>query len=365
MKYVIDRSDRAPAYLQLYRQLRSDIAHEVYPAGSRLPSKRLLAEELGLSLVTVEHALDLLCDEGYATARERSGYFVSFRAEDRFLAAELPAPEQKTAPHETTHTPQSFPFSVLAKAMRFTLSNAGEEILEPTPPQGSLALRRAICDYLIRARGLEAMPEQVVIGAGTEYLYHFVVLLLGRDRMFALEDPCYEKIAQIYLAEQVRLERLPLGHDGIKAQALQQSQADVLHISPYRSFPSGVTASASKRAAYLRWAADGERWIVEDDFESEFSVSKKYEETLFAHSHQNCVLYLNTFSGTISPALRMGYLVVPQRLLPRLQTLTKTYSCTVPSFEQAVVAQLLQNGDLERHINRVRRQKRRNLDARC
>ena len=101
---------------------------------------------------------------------------------------------------------------------------------------------------------------------------------------------------------------------------------------------------------------------MEDDFESEFSVSKKYEETLFAHSHRNCVIYLNTFSGTISPALRMGYMVVPPQLLGKLETLTDLFSCTVPVPDQAVVAQLLQSGDFERHINRVRRQKRRELE---
>ena len=361
MKYYIDRADHSPAYLQLYRQLRSDIAHEVYPAGSRLPSKRLLSEELGLSLVTVEHALALLCDEGYATARERSGVFVSFRAGDRFLAAEPPKQNQ-VSPLQAAAAKQSFPFSVYARAVRFVLANAGERLLNPSPPQGDVLLRNSICDYLIRTRGLQADPAQVVIGAGTEYLYHLLVLLLGRGKTFALEDPCYERIAQIYLAEGVRLERLPLGHDGIQSAALQQSAADVLHISPYRSFPSGVTASASKRAAYLQWAAKAERWIVEDDFESEFSVSKKYEETLFAHSHRNCVIYLNTFSGTISPALRMGYMVVPAQLLEKLQSLMNIYSCTVPVLDQAVTAQLLQNGDFERHINRVRRQKRRELE---
>ena len=363
MKYFIDRADHAPAYLQLYRQLRSDIAHEVYPAGSRLPSKRLLSEELGLSLVTVEHALALLCDEGYATAKERSGVFVSFRTGDRFLSADLPGPKRLAPPPQAAAKTQSFPFSVYAKAVRFVLANEGERLLLPAPPQGDLSLRNSICDYLIRTRGLQADPAQVVIGAGTEYLYHLLVLLLGRNKTFALEDPCYERIAQIYLAEDVRLERLPLGHDGIQTTALQQSAADVLHISPYRSFPSGITASASKRAAYLQWAAKAERWIVEDDFESEFSVSKKYEETLFAHSHRNCVIYLNTFSGTISPALRMGYMVVPPQLLKKLQSLLQIYSCTVPVLDQAVTAQLLQNGDFERHINRVRRQKRREPEA--
>ena len=363
MKYQIDRAGREPAYLQLYRQLRSDIAREVYLPGEKLPSKRLLAEELGLSLITVEHALSLLCDEGYATARERSGYFVVFRADDRFLAAGAsPAEPAVPAVHAETGK-HDFPFSVFAGAMRQTLLGEGEGVLSPSPPQGLPSLRAAICSYLRRTRDIEATPEQVVIGAGTEYLYHLVVLLFGRDKTYALEAPCYETIERIYAMENVRLDHLPLGHDGIRTAALRACTADILHISPYRSFPSGVTASASKRAAYLRWAAQGERYIIEDDFESEFSVSKKYEETLFAHTHQNRVVYLNTFSGTISPALRLGYMVLPQQLVPVFQEKLGALSCTAPTYIQAVAARLLESGDFERHINRVRRQKRKELEG--
>jgi GntR family transcriptional regulator/MocR family aminotransferase len=358
MKYSIDKKG-GPAYLQLYRLLRSDIARGVFPPGSRLPSKRLLAEELGLSHITVEHALALLCDEGYATARERSGCFVSFRAEDPFLRGDLPTPQPHRPAPPGESGAQTFPFSVLAKAMRGVLSNEGEAILAASPPQGLLSLREAVCAYLRRARGVEAKPEQVVIGAGTEYLYHLIVLLLGREKTIALEDPCYERIAQIYAAEDVRVERLPLGRDGIRAEALRQSAADALHISPYRSFPSGVTASASKRAAYLQWAARGDRYIIEDDFESEFSVSRKYEETLFAHTHQSRVIYLNTFSGTVSPALRVGYMVLPPQLVQPFREKTSMLSCPVPTYVQLVLTQLLDAGDLERQINRVRRRKRK------
>ena len=363
MKYQIDRTAPVPAYVQLYRQLRGDIARAVYLPGERLPSKRLLAEELGLSLITVEHALALLCDEGYAASRERSGYYVSFSPDDRFLAAPAPAAQRTPVLSQSGNAAQTFPFSVFAKAMRQALAAEGEAVLAPVPPQGSLALRSAICDLLRRTRDIEAVPEQVVIGAGTEYLYHVIVLLFGRDKTVALEDPCYARIAEIYRAEGVRLERLPLSRDGIEAAALRQSRADLLHISPYRSFPSGVTASASKRAAYLQWASQGERYLIEDDFSSEFSVSQKYEETLFAHTHQNRVLYLNTFSGTISPSLRLGYLVLPKQLVPAFQEKLSMLSCTVPTYMQAVVARLLESGDFERHINRVRRQKRRELEA--
>ena len=358
MNYRIESSQKEPAYLQLYKQLRSDIARAVYPAGSRLPSKRLLAAELGLSLVTVEHAYALLCDEGYALSKERSGYFVAFRAEDSFLSgAALP---QRLAP-EPQLPPQAvdFPFSVLAKAMRAVLTESETQILQPSPPQGLFVLRQALCGFLLRARGSRAEPSQIVCGAGAEYLYRLLPELFGRGARFAIETPSYPKIEQVYRAAGAELERLPLGSDGIEAEALNASSADILHVSPYRGTAEGMRASASKRAAYLRWASQGERYIVEDDFDSEFSVAKKAEETLFAHSHQNRVLYLNTFSGTISPALRTAYLVLPPQLVAPFQEKLGFYSCTVPTYNQLVLTRLLTNGDFERHINRVRRKKRR------
>ncbi|MBQ7598809.1 MAG: PLP-dependent aminotransferase family protein [Clostridia bacterium] len=360
MNYSIDKSSAEPAYLQLYKQLRSDIARNVYPAESRLPSKRLLASELGLSLITVEHAYALLCDEGYARSKERSGYFAAFRAGDSFLsgaaAPTVAVSDAQTAPQQT-----DFPFSVFAKAMRAVLTDCGTQTLQPTPPQGLLSLRDALSRYLLRSRGIQAAPAQIVIGAGAEYLYRLIAELFGRDCLFAIETPSYPKIEQVYRSAGVRLERLPLGADGIKTAALQKSNADVLHVSPYRGAPDRIRASASKRAAYLHWASQGERYIVEDDFDSEFSVAKKAEETLFAHTHQNRVLYLNTFSGTISPALRVAYLVLPPQLADPFQKKLGFYSCTVPTYLQLVLERLLSGGDFERHINRVRRQKRRAL----
>ncbi len=363
MNYKIHRDLTAPAYLQLYRQLRTDIVDGVYPYGARLPSKRLVSEELGISAVTVEHAYALLCDEGYAVAHERSGFFVAFRPSDGFAGNDRgdgyavrahPVP----APPADGGDGMRFPFSVLTKAMRRVISDRAETILERSPNAGMPELRAAIAQYLARSRGIHASPEQIVIGSGSEYLYRLLIDLLGRDLRYAFESPSYKKIEQVYRLSGVSCEALPLGSDGVETAALWQSDADVLHISPYRSFPSGVTASASKRHEYLRWASARPRFLIEDDFESEFSVSKKPEDTLFALSDGENVLYLNTFSKTVSPSLRMGYLVLPPRLLPAFRYRVGFCSCPVPTFEQLLLASLISSGDFERHINRVRRKKR-------
>ena len=359
MKYFIEKTEDIPAYLQLYKQLREDIVAGVYPYGTKLPSKRLMAAETGISTVTVEHSYTLLCEEGYLESRERSGYFVSFRTEDTFLSsAGDSAPAVPFLPHHAADTAPEFPFSVLAKTMRSVLSDYEEGILDLSPNSGCPELRDALRRYLLRSRGITADTEQIIIGSGSEYLYSLIVELLGRDKIYALESPSYKKIQQVYHAEEVQTILLPLGTDGIKSTALKTCTADVLHISPYRSFPSGVTASASKRHAYLRWAAKGTRYIIEDDFESEFTISKKPEETLFSHTDGDNVIYMNTFSKTISPSLRIGYMVLPKHLAEEFQKKLGFYSCTVPTYMQYVVAKLINNGDFERHINRVRRKKR-------
>ena len=360
MKYKIDKAMR-PVYLQIYRQIKSDIVNGIYPYGTKLPSKRLLAEETETSTVTVEHAYLLLCDEGYVEARERSGFFVIFRKTDGFAAS---AERREIAAHAALggqHTAPDFSFTVLSRTMRAVLSDYQEEILERSPNAGRFELREALKRYLARNRGMTAELEQIVIGSGAEYLYGLIIGMLGRERVYAIESPSYQKIEQVYLAEAIRYESLPLTHEGIDSEALQKSRADVLHTTPYRSYPTGVTATASKRHEYLRWAGAGERFIIEDDYESEFSVSTKPEDTLFSLSEHDNVIYLNSFSKTISPALRVGYMVIPRQLVSVFSERLGFYSCTVPTFEQLVLAQLIESGDFERHINRVRRNKRKEL----
>lgn len=362
MNYVIEENSKTPAYLQLYRHLRDDIINGVYRFGTRLPSKRLIADELGISVVTVEHSYALLCDEGYAEARERSGYFAAFRNDDSFSAS-IPGGEaiREKFPTAEGTASETFPFSVLSKVMRRVISDYGEKILERSPNSGCVALCSAIASYLARSRGIYVNPGQIIIGSGAEYLYGLVVELLGRGRKYAIEAPSYEKIEKVYSAADVSYESLPLTSDGIESRALSKTDAEILHITPYRSFPSGVTASASKRHEYIRWAKSGERYLVEDDFESEFSVSTKPEETLFSLSENENVIYINTFSKTVSPSFRVGYMVLPEKFVPCFEEKLGFYSCTVPTFEQLVLSELISSGDFERHINRVRRKKRREM----
>lgn len=355
MRYRVDKNSKKSAYLQLYEQFREDIVSGSYRYGQKLPSKRTLSEETGVSVITVEHAYGLLCEEGYAEGKERSGYIVIFRSDDGFMSV-----KSTLVYHDYGSSADiQFPFSVFSKTMRRVISEYGEQILQKSPPLGSEALREELSRYLERNKGIKASKEQIVIGSGAEYLYGLIVELLGRDKIYGIEYPSYEKIEKVYLASGVKIERLPLLSDGIDGEALKKTSAQVLHVSPYRSFPSGVTATASKRHEYARWAKKTGRFIVEDDFESEYSLSKKNEETLYSLTEKENVIYLNTFTRTVSPSLRIGYMVLPPVLANEFQKRLGFYSCSVPTFEQIVLSELISSGDFERHINRVRRKARR------
>ena len=360
MHYHIDKTAAQSAYLQLYHQLRRDIVSGVYPLGTKLPSKRLIAGETGVSVITVEHALAILCDEGYLESRERSGFFVSFAAADCFPVSEMENDRRALSLHGTE---DEFPFPSLAKTMRRVLSEYGESILVKSPNNGCAELRGTIAAYLSRSRGISVQPGQIVIGSGAEYLYGLIVQLLGRERVFALEDPSYDKIRRVYQAHGVTCEMLRLGSDGIRSDELTRASATVLHVTPFHSFPSLVTASAGKRREYLRWAKERGGYIVEDDFDSEFSVSSKSEDTLFALEPERSVIYMNTFSKTIAPSIRISYMLLPPRLLEDYREKLGFYSCTVSSFEQYTLAEFLSRGHYEQHLNRMRKRYHQKRDA--
>ncbi len=380
MNYRIDKGSTEPAYLQLYRFFVKDITAGVYPYGSRLPSKRIIAGETGVSVITADHALALLNEEGYAESRQRSGVYVIYRGEDFPGAEALPEDTgekernasqslftEKTEngrkedpdPAETdTQDTGEFPFYILAKTMRKVLLDYGEKVLVKSPNHGCPELREEICRYLGRSRGIRVEPSRVILGSGAEYLYGLIAQFLGSGQTVALEKPSYEKIRMVYEAMGLRCEHLTMTAEGIAGRELKKCSAKVLHVTPFHSFPSGVTAGISKKLEYLRWAKERDGILIEDNYDSELTVSRKQEEALFSMDPEAQVIYLNTFSRTLAPSARAAYMLLPPSLTDAFHEKLGFYSCTLPIFDQYVLAELLKNGELERHINRIRRRRR-------
>ena len=343
-------------YIDLYKTLRKDIVDGRYRFKEKMPSKRLLASSMGISLLTVEHSYALLVEEGYIEGRERSGYYVSYR--DGLL---FPVEEQEELPlkaHFQSKDKEEMGYSVIAKTVRKVLSKYGEEILSPSESRGKSFLRKALKEYLRRARGIFVEERQILIGSGAEQLYTLLVQILGREESFAVEFPSYEKMQKIYQANGIHLEFLEMGKNGIHSSALQMAKSKVLHVTPFHSFPTGVTATASKRKEYLDYAKRNQAYIIEDDYDSEFSALGKPEDSLFSMDNRESVYYINSFSKTIGPAFRMAYLLLPAKRAEEDLKKISFYSCSVPVLEQCILTELLQSGEFERHINRIKRRRR-------
>ena len=354
--------EKEKRYLRIYEQVKEDIIKGTYPVGTKLPSKRVMADAMGMSVITVEHAYELLSDEGYIVPKQKSGYYVSFDDSDIYTGVESAAPfmprRREAASEQSVSNEPVFSYSIYAKTVRKVLTEFEEYLMQKSPKNGMFELRSAIAWYLLRSRRLKVSPDQIIIGAGAEYLYGLIVQTFGRDVLYGVESPSYQKIAKVYSAGGARLKMLRLGNDGIESDELWNSNVKILHITPYRSFPSGVTASASKKREYLRWSRKNGGYIIEDDFESEFTPSRKPEETIFSLDEEGRVIYVNTFTRTIGSYARCAYMVLPENLIGEFAGKTGFYECPVPTLDQLVIASLIDSGDFERHINKVRRYNR-------
>lgn len=348
-------------YYSLYRAIRRDILRGKPAPGERLPSKRALAAELGVSVMTVQLAYEQLLAEGYISSRERSGYFVedvgSFGLPRKRSAAPLQAPPEE--PHfkldlvKSSAPARLFPFTVWAKLMRKVLADCGEHLLERVPCDGDWELKEEIASYLYRARGIDADPRCVVVGAGAEYLYGVIVQLLGRDKTFAVENPGYGKIAATYSLYGAKVLPVSVKDTGICLDELENSGADVLHISPAHQFPTGVVTPASQRAKLTAWAERTGGIIIEDDYDSEFRLSGKPLQSLYSLRPEK-VIYMNTFSKSLAPSLRMGYMLLPPELYEKFLRLYGYTANVVPLFEQKTLAAMLRGGYFERHVARLK-----------
>lgn len=330
-------------YYTLYNKIKSDIHSGKLCSGDKLPSKRSVSVQLGISLTTATRAYETLVSEGLVTSVERKGYFVA--SNSLFIPHHPSRLTNTNEIYEECESPAGW-----ISTMRKVLSSYPNIISIKPNSMGTMLLRKAISDFLYRYRSLNISPENIVIGSGAEELYSKIVQLLGRDKTYAIEYPCYEKIEKVYLSHGVKTQKLPLDKNGIVLDSLLSCTADVLHVSPFHSYPSGITASEQMRSQYLN-RTTSERWLIEDDYDSEFFFGA-IPETLVGASPR--VIYMNTFSKSISPAIRIGYLVLPDNLLQKYHELFSSYTCPVPIFEQYVLASFITDGLFERHLNKKR-----------
>ena len=364
LTYELKKSPGLPLYEALYRCIRQDILTGVLKPGEKLPSKRALAEHLELGKTTVEAAYAQLLSEGYIRSTEKVGFFVE-SVERPEIPAALPKADTQSQPEQpplldlTVNGTGHFPFSVWSRLQREVILDYDRDLLLPLPKQGIPELRTAIARHLAAFRGMTIDPENILIGAGTDYLYNLLIQLLGRDKTYAVEEPGYGKIRKVYAAAGVQCISAVMDSQGVMPGSLRN--AGVLHISPSHHFPTGLVTPLSRRQELLSWASRG-NWIIEDDYDSEFRFDAHPLPAMQSLAPDR-VIYINSFSKSLAPSIRISYLVLPAELMGKFRQQLGFYGSTVPSFEQYTLARFLSRGHFEKHINRMRRfyQRRRNF----
>ncbi len=361
---ALDKNAAEPLYEQLYEEIKSDILSGKMSEGEKLPSKRALSEQLQISVITVENAYSQLIAEGYVRAAERSGYFVQYSGGAVALPSIAIPGETAEETDDSAPAPSGqFPFSVWTRLMRSVILEKGTALLRPVPCGGAEELRRAISGYLYRARGFYQPPERIITGAGTEYLYNLLIQLLGRDKRYGIENPGYEKLPKIYALNDVAFEYVSLDKSGMIVDELYKKRVEAAHISPAHHYPTGIVMPISRRREIMRWAEeDGRRFIIEDDYDSELRWSGKPLPTMFGTDTTGRIIYMNTFSQTIAPSVRISYMCLSEELYGLWREKLGFYACSVPAFEQYTLARFISEGYFERHINRSKKRFRRIRD---
>ncbi len=401
--YDLEKRGKRPIYEYLYLCIRKDVLSGTLKPGEKLPSKRELARSHDVALITVENAYAQLIIEGYVTAREKSGYYVNpgmAEVQTRPAGAQQEEILRDGARYgETTHDGTSrgdatqegmgreaataslgagaakssgthagrqlvdftsgelkkdaFPFSVWARLMRRVMNDREEAFLTKPENRGVPELREAIRTYLKKAKGLYVLPEQIIVGPGTEYLHHILLQLLGRSRIVAVEDPGYKKVGQIYEGNGLKCLHVPVDHGGMIVERLKGSNATLVHISPSHHFPTGCVMPIARRRELLSWARESGAYVIEDDYDSEFRFDGRPIPTLVSLDGDR-VIYMNTFTKTLAPSIRIAYAVLPVELMERYEKKLSYYSGAVSSFEQYTLAAFIGEGYYERHVARMR-----------
>lgn len=367
----LNREVQTPLYEQLYTFIKDEIMEGRISYGTKLPSKRKLSEFLKISQNTVEKAYEQLVAEGYVDGKARKGYYVLAYEDMEYVpvASRIPLPQKKEEPaalfnfHPSQIDTESFPFATWRKYAKNMIDLDNQELLLMGDKQGEYILREEIANYLYQARGVHCSPDDIIIGAGIEILLQQLILLFGSEATYGVEDPGYHVISRILQNYPNEVHPLQVDEKGVKVETLEGKAIDIVYVTPSHHFPYGSVLSANRRIKLLNWASSvRERYIIEDDYDSEFRYSGKSIPSLQSMDQMGKVIYLGTFSKSLIPSLRISYMVLPKALMVRYQKDLSFFQCSVSRIDQHILATFMKEGDFEKHLNRMRKIYRRKME---
>ena len=356
--------DKTPLYEQLYEYIRGEIRDGHIASGEKLPSTRALSRQLEVSRSTVELAYEQLLSEGYIEARPYRGYYVA-QIDGLYQIKQQSRDEKKSYPESRASyrydfTPngvdlKSFPYNTWRKLSRECLVDDRAELFRLGCPQGEYGLRNAISSYLHQARGVNCSPDQIIVGAGNDYLMMLLCAVIGTRRRVALENPTYKQAYRLFENLSCEVCTVDMDAKGMRADKLEKSGADIAFVMPSHQYPLGTVMPIKRRMELLAWADESEdRYIIEDDYDSEFRYKGKPIPALQGYDVNGKVIYIGTFSKSIAPAIRMSYLVLPAKLCRVYEDRCSFINSTVSKVDQLILQKFIEDGYYERHLNKMR-----------
>ena len=359
-------------YEQIYNHIKEEIIEGKLLAGEKLPSTRFLAEHLQVSRSTVDLAYEQLSSEGYIEARPYKGYYIChvdglFHMENE-VENSISQNEVKT-PVDYDFSPHGidmnyFPFATWKRISKNIYADGDKELFTRGEKQGDLDFRKTICRYLHSARGVNCLPEQVVVGAGNDYLLLLLSRILGGYGSIAMERVTYMRAYYAFEKADFQIKPVEIDNYGMDISSLKSSDADIAYIMPSHQFPTGIVMPIGRRMELLNWASEKEgRYLIEDDYDSEFRYKGKPIPALQASDRNGKVIYMGTFSKSIAPAIRVSFMVLPKELVPRYEETCGFLSCTVSRIDQKILNCFIEEGHYERYLNKMRKVYKGKLDV--
>ncbi len=359
----LNSESKEPLYQQLYSHIKKEIQSGKIAFDTKLPSKRKLSAYLGISQNTIQAAYDQLIEEGYILSKAKKGFFVckidnlQNLQVNPHIVSKKPLVQPKVCFDFTYHGVDfpSFPFNQWRKLAKEVINEYDTELIQPGDALGYDRLRTAIAEYLHQSRGVNCTGDEIVISSGTEMLFQTLIQLLDKNSIYGIENPGYEKLNQLFIANRASFTAINIDQNGMNPEEVRKSNANVLCITPAHQFPSGLVMPINRRIQLLNWANEGEnRYLIEDDYDSEFKYSGRPIPALWGLSSNEKVIYMGSLSKSISPTLRVSYMVLPSHLMKLYREKLSYILCPVPMLEQKILCRFIENGSFERHLNKMR-----------
>ncbi|MBD5106118.1 MAG: PLP-dependent aminotransferase family protein [Lachnospiraceae bacterium] len=361
---TLDTESGVYLYEQIYQYIKNEIVEGKLSSKERLPSTRALAEHLQIARSTVELAYEQLVSEGYIEAKPYKGYFICPVGELYHLKKEQSVKREEIKKENSylfDLSPngvemKAFPFSTWRRISKNVLAEHQKDIFEPGHPKGDFEFRNTICRYIYSFRGVNCEPEQIIVGAGNDYLLVLLGKILGGHQRVAMENPTYKRAYRIFSSAGYEMSTMPIDKNGMSMEHLRNSQANIAYIMPSHQFPTGVVMPIGRRMELLKWAEEAKnRYLIEDDYDSEFRYKGKPIQALQAWDKKEKVIYMGTFSKSIAPAIRVSFMVLPKPLLEQYERNAGFLSSTVSRIDQAILNEFIGAGHYERYLNKMRK----------